>query len=106
MLIYEKYVDENGTKVRHLYGTMANEPNEYDNQLVFKDSEGQIITNLTFEDKYVDDTHGGIMVIKNNEEIPFSVYIKDSKGTLVEIIPNNTHDLAIVCYAIVDYSQI
>lgn len=57
MLIYEKYVEEtvdgNTVLVRHLYGTDANIPAIDDDQLTYKDNDGDVIT-PTLTDTYVD----------------------------------------------------
>lgn len=42
MLIYEKKVDG----VRHLFGTLGNIPADIDPQLIYKDAEGNEITNI------------------------------------------------------------
>lgn len=43
MLIYEKKVDG----VRHLFGTLSNVPADTDPQIIYKDADGNEITNIT-----------------------------------------------------------
>lgn len=68
MLIYEKYVEEtvdgNTVLVRHLFGTDANVPAVGDEQLVYEDADGDVITPVD-GDTYVDGgSANGIQRIK------------------------------------------
>lgn len=72
MLVYEKGVGEN----RHLYGTMANIPSEADEQLSFKDADGNAVEGLTLTETYLDDGHGGI--IRKSDSEPLTVFIGEN----------------------------
>lgn len=56
MLVYEKGTGEN----RHIYGTEANIPAVDDVQLTYRDEDGNEISDLTLNEVYLDDGHGGI----------------------------------------------
>lgn len=72
MLVYEKGVGEE----RHLYGTMANIPSEDDEQLSFKDADGNPVEGLTLTETYLDDGHGGI--IRKSDSEPLTVFIGEN----------------------------
>ena len=65
MLVYEKGTGEN----RHIYGTEANIPAVDDVQLTYRDEDGNAISNLTLNEVYLDDGHGGIKRKSDNEEV-------------------------------------
>lgn len=72
MLVYEKGVGEE----RHLYGTMANIPSDEDEQLSFKDADGNPVEGLTLTETYLDDGHGGI--IRKSDSEPLTVFIGEN----------------------------
>lgn len=72
MLVYEKGVGEE----RHLYGTMANIPSDEDEQLSFKDADGNAVEGLTLTETYLDDGHGGI--IRKSDSEPLTVFIGEN----------------------------
>ena len=82
MLVYEKGTGEN----RHLYGTMNNIPADTDNQLVYKDADGDAIT-PTLAGTYVDDGNGGILMKGEDGDTFVGVYVKKPNNDLVNIIP-------------------
>lgn len=58
MLIYEKLVDG----IRKLFGNFSgNIPTEADEALTYKDLDGDVIEDLSLNDTYLDDGHGGII---------------------------------------------
>lgn len=71
MLVYEKKVEDK----RHLFGTLGNVPSEDDVQLTYKDNDGDVITNLTTNETYLDDGHGGIIRKSDDKEV--NVFIGD-----------------------------
>ena len=94
MLVYEKWVTESNEKVRHLYGTVGNVPNDSDNQLVYQDKDGDAVT-PTLAYTYLDDGHGGIkMVDSEGAETFLAVNIKKQDNSLVNIIPGGTYQPA------------
>ena len=72
MLVYEKGVGEE----RHLYGTMANIPSDEDEQLSFKDADGNPVEGLTLTETYLDNGHGGI--IRKSDSEPLTVFIGEN----------------------------
>ena len=87
MLIYEKKVD--GT--RHLFGTMNNIPSDSDNQLVYKDADGDTVEpSLSYQ--YFDNGQGGItMVDADGTETFLGVNIKKANNDIVNIIPGGSY---------------
>ena len=73
MLVYEKTVDEE----RHIFGTLEDIPAEGDVQLTYKDAEGAEIEDLTLDDTYLDDGHGGI--IRESDKKAINVFIEDTQ---------------------------
>lgn len=72
MLVYTKLVDG----VKKLFGTMENIPSASDEELVYKDATGSVIT-LEDKDSYVDNKHGGI--IRTSDESTVNVFIGDTQ---------------------------
>lgn len=72
MLVYEKKVDDK----RHLFGTMGNVPAQDDVQLTYKDNDGDVLTDLTLNETYLDDGKGGIIRKSDDKEI--NVFIGDT----------------------------
>jgi len=70
MLVYEKVVEG----IRHLFGTMGNIPSEDDEQLTYKDNDGDIIE-PTLNASYFDDKKGGIVDAEGKE---VNVFIGDT----------------------------
>lgn len=64
MLVYEKKVEDK----RELFGTLGNVPSEDDEQLTYKDAQGDEIE-IVEGDKYFDDTHGGIVRESDGKEV-------------------------------------
>ena len=93
MLVYEKWVDNgSGTLVRHLYGTMDNVPAESDNQLVYKDADGDVLEDVTLANTYLDDGHGGILMVDaEGTETFVGVNIKKQDNSLVNIVPGGNY---------------
>lgn len=77
MLIYEKKVEG----IRHLFGTEGHIPSASDEQLSYKDEEGQAVTGLTVNSQVFDDGHGGI---KKADGTKINVWLDDKN-----IIPGN-----------------
>lgn len=102
MLIYEKKVEENNEKVRHLFGTEANVPGADDVQLTYADADGDPITDLTVDTKLFDDGHGGMKLadgeavsvwIGNKNVIPGTIAVAIS-GIVVTTKPTKlTYDV-------------
>ena len=91
MLVYEKGTGEN----RHLYGTMNNIPSDTDNQLVYKDADGDVIT-PPLAGTYVDDGHGGILMKGEDGDTFVGVYIEKPDSDVVNIIPGGDYEPDVV----------
>lgn len=85
MLVYEKKVDSQ----RKIFGTTNNFPSDSDNQLVYKDRDGDVISDLTLNAEYVDDKHGGIL--RKSDDQFIAVYIKDANNNLINIVPGGNY---------------
>lgn len=87
MLVYEKKVDG----VRHLFGTINNVPSDSDNQLVYKDADGDAVEpSLSYQ--YFDNGQGGItMVDAEGVETFLGVNIKKANNDIVNIIPGGSY---------------
>lgn len=83
MLIYEKNIVVNNTQEHHIFGTMRNIPSVNDNQLVYRDGNGNIITPV-LNATYVDDGNGGILERPANTAV--DVFLDD-----VNIIPGASY---------------
>ena len=97
MLVYEKWtietVDNVDTRVRHLYGTMGNVPSNSDNQLVYTDADGDILSDVVLNNTFVDDGHGGIIMIDSTGEETFvAANIKKSNNEIVNIVPGGNYE--------------
>lgn len=93
MLVYEKGTGEN----RHIYGTEANIPAVDDVQLTYRDEDGNKITDLTLDQVYLDDGHGGIktasgesvaVFIGETNIVPGKSFEKEATG--IEVTTNPT----------------
>ena len=98
MLVYEKKVTETidgvATEVRQLFGTVNDIPSDSDNQLVYKDADGDAVT-PSLDYKYLDNGSGGItMVETDGTEIFLGVNIKKTDNSLVNIIPGGSYEPA------------
>ena len=89
MLVYEKKVDD----VRHLFGTLGVVPTDSDQQLVYKDTDGNEILDISLSDLFVDDKQGGIIRLSDGKAI--QVHIRDTSGSLVQIIPAVNEDVEV-----------
>lgn len=76
MFIYEKNVEG----VRKLFGAKENVPSENDAELVFKDTNGNVLT-LAENDTYLDDGHGGIF--RKSDGKPVIVFFGDDEEAFI-----------------------
>ena len=83
MLIYSKVVGG----VKKLFGTMENIPDENDNELIYKDSDGDVVT-VVAKDVYVDNgSNGKVQRIKRiSDDKELIVYIKDANNNLIKVL--------------------
>lgn len=83
MLIYSKVVGG----VKKLFGTMENIPDENDNELIYKDSDGDVVA-VVAKDVYVDnDSNGKVQRIKRiSDGKELIVYIKDANNNLIKVL--------------------
>lgn len=79
MLVYEKKVENE----RHLFGTMGNIPSADDVQLTYQDDKGATVE-PSLDYTYLDDGHGGIMMVADGTKTPLNVFIGE-----VNIIPGD-----------------
>lgn len=86
-LIYSKVVTVGTEKVTKLFGTVESIPAATDNELVYKDKDGDIVE-LAVKDIYVDnDSRNNVQRIRRiSDGKPLTVYIKKADSTLVKII--------------------
>jgi len=92
MLVYEKWIEENDELVRHLFGTMDNIPAVGDNQLIYKDGDGDVIETIPENAVFLDDGHGGINMVDTDGNVTFlGVNIKKSNNEVVNIIPGGDY---------------
>ena len=91
MLIYEKYVEENDEKVRHLFGTEANIPAAEDEQLTYQNAQGSTVSDLTFDETYLDDGHGGIIRASNGMKIAVGIVDPDTSEVTI-VVPKGGYE--------------
>ena len=91
MLIYEKFVQG----VRHLFGTINNVPSDSDNQLVYKDADGDTVSDISLNNKFFDNGSGGIIMVDSEGNETF-LAVNINKGTpqspdLVNVVPGGNY---------------
>lgn len=91
MLIYEKWLEENSEKVRHLFGTEANIPSSEDEQLAYQNAQGSTVSDLTFDETYLDDGHGGIIRASNGMKIAVGIVDPDTSEVTI-VIPEGGYE--------------